>query len=259
MRFYKYRAVGSDLAKDYALDALISSNAIFSSRTNFNDPFDSKIHLPRPTPEQIEELLQEPGIASNGATIGSWIADGKFTPAGLSALTNFEVALNETIDRYPMLCLSDSDTNPLLWAHYASSHTGFCIEFEFPAPGDGPQQVSYREHMESVYLLDLIKVFYKLGAADRDLGDRIHAALHVKVKCWSYEGEYRWIASKALGELSKGQRIIKVPYQPSWVKAVIFGCRTSEEVKAYIRTNLPFATQFKQAVATHDHIEIVPC
>lgn len=37
--FYKYRAVSNlgDLSKNYAIDALLKSEAIFSSRKNFND------------------------------------------------------------------------------------------------------------------------------------------------------------------------------------------------------------------------------
>jgi hypothetical protein len=253
MRFYKFREVGSNLVKDYALDALINSYAIFSSRKNFNDLFDSKIHMPRPTPEQIEDLLQGPGI-DHHATISSWLSAGKFTFSGLSTLKNLETAFDEMIDRYPIYCLSTLDSDALLWAHYASSHAGFCIEFEFPDVQ--PEKVSYRDHLESIPLLDFIKASL-LGAADLDLANRIHDALHVKVNCWASESEYRWIAGNAMGQLSIGSKFKKMPYDPKWVKAVIFGCRTSSDVKAYIRKNLPFPTQFKQAIETKDRIEIV--
>ncbi|WP_413165965.1 DUF2971 domain-containing protein [Aeromonas salmonicida] len=45
--FYKYRPIDShdNFQDDYAIDALIKNKAIFSSRTNFNDLFDSKIEL----------------------------------------------------------------------------------------------------------------------------------------------------------------------------------------------------------------------
>jgi hypothetical protein len=75
---------------------------------------------------------------------------------------------------------------------------------------------------------------------------------------WGSEGEYRWIAGNGMGQLPKGSKFMKMPYDPEWVKAVIFGCRTSSDVKAYIRENLPFATQFKQAIETKDRIEVVP-
>jgi hypothetical protein len=256
MRFYKFRSVGEDLVKDHALDGLINSYAIFSSRTNFNDLFDSKIQIPRPTPKQIEDLMQVPGIGSQASTIRSWVSAGKFTPVGLSALNTLETGFNEMIDRYPIYCLSNFNDNDLLWAHYASSHTGICIEFEFPE--NQPTEVHYREHLESIPLLDFIKPLHYFGSADLKLANRIHEALHVKRNHWAYEGEYRWIAGNGMGQLSKGSKFMKVPYDPIWVKAIIFGCRTSDEVKAYIKSNLPFSTDFKQAIEVKDRIEVVP-
>jgi hypothetical protein len=87
--------------------------------------------------------------------------------------------------------------------------------------------VSYREQLESIPLLDFIKVFYRLGASDLDLANRILEALHVKTNCWASEGEYRWIAGNGMGQLSNGSKFMKIQYDPKWVKAVIFGCRTS--------------------------------
>ena len=31
-----------------------------------------------------------------------------------------------------MLCLSKSENNQLMWAHYADYHRGICLEFDFP-------------------------------------------------------------------------------------------------------------------------------
>ena len=57
-KFYKFRGIDKDKVKsgklheDYAIKALFESVAIFSSRKNFNDLFDSKIDLVFPTPER---------------------------------------------------------------------------------------------------------------------------------------------------------------------------------------------------------------
>ena len=90
-----------------------------------------------------------------------------------------------------------------------------------------------------------------------DLGERIHDALPVKLQCRSYEGEYRWLANNEMGQVSKDPGFIVVPYKPQQVKAVIFGCRMPARVKNYIRKNLPFNTEFLQAVERKDYIEIV--
>lgn len=258
MRLYKYREVGSDLSTDYALDALMNSYAIFSSRKNFNDVFDSKIHLGYPTPAEIEGLLKRPNLNSNAAIVRGWVAGGAFTAQGLSNLAKFEEAANELIDTYPVFCVSGLSDDDQLWAHYAKSHTGFCIEFEFPPPA--PQKVSYRDTLETIPILPLIESFCSDDAArGLALGNRIHDALHVKIKRWAGEHEYRLIAGNQLGKIPAGSKFMKVPYEPSWVRAIIFGCRATDELKAYIRTNIPYATQFKQAVAGKERIEIVDC
>jgi hypothetical protein len=233
----------------------LKSYAVFSSRTNFNDLFDSKIHTPRPTPRQIEDLLEISGVKGSTDSMKNWVSAGKFTPLGLAALKSFEEAFNETIDSYPIYCVSTSNNYDPLWAHYASSHTGFCIEFEFP--GAQPTRVQYREQLETIPLLDFLSAFYQFGSTDPGLGNRILDALHVKLNRWASENEYRLIAGNEIGKLPKGSKFMKVPYDPTWVKAIIFGCRTSDEVKAYIKSNLSFSTEFKQAIAVKDRIELV--
>jgi hypothetical protein len=255
MRFYKFRAVGEDLTKDYAIQALLGSYAIFSSRKNFNDLFDSKIDTPHPTPGQVLESLQHPRIGRHAATVNNWVADGQFTADGLRALNQAETMLNEMFDSYPLYSVSRHDNCPLLWAHYASCHSGFCIEFEFPA-GSQPNEVNYREHIECVSLLDFMKS--QVGLMGAEFGERVHDALFVKLNCWAYEGEYRWIADNDMGRVPKGAKFIAMPYDPQWVKAIIFGCRTPTHVKTYIRERLPFTTEFKQAIEAKDRIEIVP-
>jgi len=254
-RFYKFRQVGDDLAMDNALDALVNSYAIFSGRKNFNDPFDSKIDIVHPTPPEILTLLQRPSIGAHPRTIiNNWVSNGAFTPNGAVSLSKFETELSDMFDTYPIYSLSSHNTCNLLWAHYASCHTGFCIELEFAA--EQPTKVSYQEHIGSIALLDLLKFNLKLDAGN-DLGQRIRDALLIKLKCWSYEREYRWIASNAMGRVAKGQRFIKVNYDPQQVKAVIFGCRMSPRVKTYIYKRLPFSTEFQQAIEMKDRIEIV--
>jgi hypothetical protein len=255
MRFYKFRAVGEDLTKDYAIKALLESCAIFSSRKNFNDLFDSKIGIPYPEPEQVLEMLRDPRIGRHAATVNNWVAKGQFTNYGLRALNQAETMLNELFDSYPIYSVSCHNNCPLLWAHYASCHSGFCIEFEFPACSQ-PDQVSYREHIECVSLLDFTKS--QFGLMGVELGVRVHDALLVKLNCWAYEGEYRWIANNDMGRVPKGGKFIPISYDSVWVKAIIFGCRTPTHVKTYIRERLPFSTDFKQAIEARDHIEIVP-
>lgn len=88
--FYKFREITNlnDLTKDHSLDALLNSYAIFSSRTNFHDHFDSKIHLEDPTPQSILSLLQQPKIdVKKKDRMKRWVLGKQFTPVGISFLS----------------------------------------------------------------------------------------------------------------------------------------------------------------------------
>src|SRR5262249_27847691 len=54
------------------------------------------------------------------------------TPSKIAdGLRNVEKILCKTLcDQYRIYCLSEKPDVPLLWAHYASSHTGICLEFD---------------------------------------------------------------------------------------------------------------------------------
>src|ERR1035437_6729754 len=254
-KLFKFRSVNiDDLSNDHALDALFNSYAIFSGRKNFNDVFDSKIYFERPTLEQVLFELSQNNIQDNYVKeVSSWVSNGHFTPLFTTFMDKSESSLNDMFDTYALYSLSKHNACNLLWAHYASNHTGFCIEFEFS--GIQPSEVKYRKHIGSIPILDgFIKNNSHLG------GKILEDQLLVKLDCWSYEGEYRWIASMHLGSIPKGHKFIKIPYDSAHIKvtAVIFGCRMPSCVKNFIRTHLPYKTEFQQAVERKDYIEIVP-
>src|ERR1039457_1610692 len=145
-RFYKFRGVDKEkvnsgkLSEDHAIKALINSEAIFSSRKNFNDLFDSKIEIVFPTPEQVLALLKMPNIKPDQKVFPTtWISNGNFTPKGTKFLNDFMENYNKVIDTYSIYGLTYHCTSNLLWTHYASEHSGFCMELEFA--GAEPRKV----------------------------------------------------------------------------------------------------------------------
>jgi hypothetical protein len=255
MKYYKFRSVKSDdLSNDHALYALFNYYAIFSGRKNFNDVFDSKIYFERPTLEQTLFEISYNNIQDIYANEASrWILNGQFTPRFTMFMDKSESALNDMIDTYAIYSLSKHNKCNLLWAHYALKHTGFCIELEFS--GIQPSEVRYQNHIGSIPMLDcFVKNNLHLG------GKILMDQLLVKLNCWTYEGECRWIASEQLGKIQKGQKFIQIPYDSAHIKvtAVIFGCRMPSCVKNFIRKYLPYKTEFQQAVERKDYIEIVP-
>lgn len=259
-RLYKFRELGKDWRADYALDALFSSTAIFSGRKNFNDLFDSKIELQKPTVGEVAALLDDPRVGGleYADKVKAWVSGSAFTFDGNSILRQLAVDLNKQLDRYPIYCLSGRKDHPLMWAHYAGSHTGFCIEFEFP--DEQPKPVVYREHIETIPLVECLRSAFGLlgGATPEQLGSRIIDALLVKMDYWAYEEEYRWIAGNEMGQHRDDEMFSKRPYPADWVKAIIFGCRMPSGLKQYIIRRLPFATHFEQAIEAKDWIEVVP-
>lgn len=258
--FYKYQGINNydDLSKDFSLDALFHSYAIFSGRKNFNDLFDSKIHIEHPTSHQILSLLQYPNIDREiKYKIKSWVLDEKFTLACIDFFNNLVTSLNEMIDVYPIFSVSSYCTSNLLWSHYSSSHKGFCIEFNFDEI-EQPEKVTYQKDIASVSSFDLFRYNFGIDTSN-EFGIKMKTALLVKLEEWRYEDEHRWIASSSMGEVPKGEKFIKIKYDPRKVKSIIFGCRMKPDVKKYIINNLPFATVFKQAIETRSSIEIIDC
>lgn len=78
-----------------------------------------------------------------------------------------------------------NDCNPLMWAHYAKSHKGVCIEYEFT-----PESIA--AHNDDDHVLLLHDVRYRNFKAMSDY-ITLDNALLAKANCWSYESEKRLI------------------------------------------------------------------
>jgi hypothetical protein len=100
-------------------------------------------------------------------------------------------------------CFSETGTSPLLWAHYAGKHTGFCVEYPFTEfePND------FRVHwlVPVIYtsqrfsLASILLSFVKTGQMNPFVP--YLAALH-KSPHWAYEKEWRIVAP--IGDDSPG-------------------------------------------------------
>lgn len=205
--FYKYRSIKmqDDLSKDYAIDALLNNFFIFSSRLNFNDLFDSKVELVKPTANDLKRI-----ISSNKAArreIGEFVKKGKITPEGDEFILKFEKEFNKLIDSYGFLSLSSNPVSNLMWSHYADSHKGICIEYksEFVSA----DKVFYENEIPKLNIYEVIRQKY-LPEYREDLGLRIWSALRTKLKEWEYESEYRYKANNFMGKIPEGEKYLKV-------------------------------------------------
>ncbi|WP_394751955.1 DUF2971 domain-containing protein [Crenothrix sp.] len=255
---YKYRAISNetDLTKDYALDALFKSYAVFSSRKNFNDLFDSKVELVKPSLRQIKSV-RDKAKSDDKSTykyLNKWISKGKITIEGNAEIQKLEMEINKLIDSYIFLSLSAKNNSNLMWSHYANSHRGFCIEFR--SDHVSADKVFYQDSIPKIGLTEFA-IQRELGNANH-IGTKIWQALRTKLMEWEYEEEYRFqLSNIGSGTMLKpGEKFLKVPYPPNFVESVIFGCRTPQKTKDFITSNIPFCIKFKQAYERKNSIKI---
>lgn len=252
---YKYRPIikCDDLKNDYYLDALLNNHAIFSSRTNFNDLFDAKIDLIKPSVKEIKELSQRLPKA-NRFQLLKHVDKGRFSAEGDIFLKQVENNITKTIDSYAFMSLSSISDSNLMWSHYANSHTGFCIEYR--TIHVNARRVNYADDVPSLKLIDVYKTYYKIPT-DLDIGRVTLDALHSKLTEWKYESEYRFLADKNLARIHNGEKFAKADYDPDFIESIIFGYRMDSRIKKYIIENMPVGTKFKQATIGRKSMKIV--
>jgi hypothetical protein len=115
-----------------------------------------------------------------------------------------------------------------MWAHYAASHSGVCIQYRradsFLLCSNNCHPMSYRASTPMVQALD----------------DSIHHIFWTKSDAWEYEREWRLMYPRANAYLAPG---LLVP------SGVIFGLRTPPEIKKLIKEWAP-NIHFGQIIST---------
>jgi hypothetical protein len=111
--------------------------------------------------------------------------------------------------KFGITCFSNEKNfnNHLMWAHYANDHKGICVKFH------PPELFSNRL---------LLPVMYTRRKPRISLKEIIHFLPLIKSKCWKYEKEIRLISFNIQNEDRK------IPFAPSQISNIYFGCRFSE-------------------------------
>ena len=156
---YKYRAnLANETGKRRDTDSLIKGELYAPKMKDLNDPFEGSVDLPLSQEHEhwVTPLLQE--SYSAGVYSMSKQKEGEVFPC-----------------------------NELLWAHYANSHKGFCIEYDLDkldtcitAIIDYRIDVEYQENKPIISPEDSIEA-------------KIKKAFSTKSLAWDYENEYRLV------------------------------------------------------------------
>jgi len=109
IRLYQYRKVDK-----IVVEGLKSGTICFKSPIRFNDPYDSLLCWDK---HQIEEYFRNPKYANVLARHCVFDSD------------TLAVSIR---NRFRISCFSELPDSLPMWAHYANSGTGFCVEYEFP-------------------------------------------------------------------------------------------------------------------------------
>lgn len=121
--------------------------------------------------------------------------------------------------RIGVCCLSKSNTNILMWSHYAREHTGFCLEFaasdQTPVFGEA-QEVKYASSFPAV---DFFNTPHE---------SQVDLIFLTKFIGWQYEEEYRIIDHLSGAGLHA--------YPSELLRSVTFGLRMPDTDKQQIRS-----------------------
>lgn len=238
---YKYR----DWSNDYHKSILIRQEIFLPTAETFNDPFDCNIPFDiSPYKENIElqlefwtRYLMQQGIPKEEAikNANKNIKNGEYTFEKIE-LKSLEQAksIQSEIGVYSVTAIDD---NPLMWAHYADDHKGFCVGF------------------------DSLKLFQFLISNNNDnIGGHINycdvypkipinshpqkiliGQLFSKAKYWDYEIEYR------ICKLFSPNALLTLPKEI--IREVILGYRISKNdelnLKSVCKSNLSNAVIYE--------------
>lgn len=139
-----------------------------------------------------------------------------------------EVMTRDIGKQYRIYCLTPHPDHELMWAHYARSHMGVCLEFDAVHP--------------MISIARAVRYFKDYPAFDmvasEDPAEEV-APLFSKSAAWAYEDEYR-LVSQERAHATASETIITdngdCALPAGALKAVILGCLADEATRTAVRS-----------------------
>jgi Protein of unknown function (DUF2971) len=246
---------------------LVENQVYFRSREQLNDPNELRPSIIfEGTDKQIRRFVRH-------LILTHW--PGRLSPANRLREENkliykyrntpewVEETLHEILDRVGLFCLSETSTDPLLWAHYADGHRGgACVEFDADAGFFlAAQQVNYT---------DQAAVINRVIDGPKEI---LEKSMLTKGSAWAYEQEWRVLARwhdedriqqyLAQHDVPEGLRSFKrdqhgpgyYSFPADAIRSVILGSRVGRDVESWLRTVIdraPQAIAVKRAIISRD-------
>jgi hypothetical protein len=190
---YSYSSIGAWLPA-----CLAGKSLKFSSRSDFNDPFDSRpayqIDAGAVGQRYIKEKLKAaPGLSpAKRLLIQQQVRNKTLVPRQFGDLVT-----DELLDSVGILCLTEEWDEPLFWGHYAAKHAGICIGFYTDCD-------VFRLAHRIMYQQDLPVILRPQDSNE----DMVRKAFLTKSVAWQQEKEWRIIKHKVPEGIRKEQRKI---------------------------------------------------
>lgn len=202
---YKYRSPGE------GTKAMFSANTVwFANPHEFNDPFDCQITADTTnTRLELERFMLKtrPELQWRPSDLTALMEVGTEDPKAWHQMVNDSI--RSIVNTTGISCFSENFDNLLMWAHYATSHSGVCLKFDLLA--------------DPSFFVTPVKVLY---SADYPLYNQVRGddtlaekLLNTKSIDWAYEQEWRIIKPDEQGACRFSKQALV---------EVMFGCRAEE-------------------------------
>lgn len=211
---------------------LLDNNLHFPSPKDFNDPFDCNLPVVFKCSEnELRDTLEteikrlRPGLSQE--RINRQIRACFYARTLPRYQKNWKDYFFNKINASGILSFCETYNNFLLWSHYASKHTGICIEFNYPI---------LHSLVSNIGLVNKIRYFRKPFKVPvyEDEGKKNDSGLmkvifskHIR---WCYEKEWRLIIPEI--NITNPSRLISFPKEA--IVKIILGINFPEEFKRNI-------------------------
>jgi hypothetical protein len=238
---YKYRSFSK-----MHLQALFENKIWFSQSETFNDPFDSSHNtfLNKSDLHSMLELMQrvEPEKAGYYQNIIDTQPNQLVHMQVNSINESGELDLESTETEQPfkfmtdmlskayIFCACKTATNNLMWSHYGDYHKGFCIRYKKSVL----EKLNLFKHDDVKYepqRVNIANVANGLGSITNEVLEQSF----IKGEDWKYEEEYRFVLNN---DDQNNALSIPIVHNENAVDMILFGIKTSESDKAFIKSLL---------------------
>ncbi|WP_223668938.1 DUF2971 domain-containing protein [Kangiella shandongensis] len=206
------------------IDSLKNNKLWVAQPESFNDPLDCNLTTKGSTDfstfkeENIRDAtkrLYKNYDLSNGLWlldakiiqgIETWAKGEDYTPQK----PHFLSLIEKRVNKFGVQCFCKNGlTNPLMWAHYADNHKGFCIEYEY-----NPREVACCQGGKfAMYPVSYTSKLPKFSLnevvfAPKEMTEKL---LATKSTHWAYENEYRLIYFPCKPQNNKSGELVSIP------------------------------------------------